>query len=89
MADRDTLRAESPAGIAELDYLKGVALGDIRKNVLFPALDADVEWICTGRGENYWEFIGLFCGQPISQTVTVTKDAEKLTLSVKAVKEPS
>jgi hypothetical protein len=89
MTHRDTLKAESPAGIEELKYLQSIALGDIRKNVLFPAIPLDVEWVCTGRSDSHWEFVGLFCGQPICQGVVITKDEEKLTLSVKSVKEPS
>jgi hypothetical protein len=65
----DTLQLDSPAGQAELKVLEAVTVGTIRKGGLFPALDVGVEWVCTAVGQGYWEFDGLFFGQPLCKAM--------------------
>lgn len=78
----DTLRVASPAGQAEAAWLTTVKVGDIRRGLLFPALHIGVEWVCTAVGADYWEFDGLFFGQPLCKVI-IRQAGEVLTLEVK------
>lgn len=75
----------APAGQEEFTLLQSINVGDIRRGLLFPALDIGVEWLCTSKGETYWEFDGLFFGQPLCRAVVTVTD-EALTLEVKDVR---
>jgi hypothetical protein len=61
-------------------------VGDIRRGLLFPALEIGVEWACTkvleGASVSTWEFDGTFFGQPLF-TAVITADKTQLTLDVK------
>jgi hypothetical protein len=80
----DSLRYDAPATETELAYLKTVRVGDVRKGVLFPAFDVDLEWTCTAI-DPQWMFEGRFCGQPLCHVRITPLDTA---LQLEVVKEP-
>jgi hypothetical protein len=87
----DTIRHDVPAATTELAYLNTVKLGDVRKGILFPAFDVEMEWACVGidpgKTDPSWEFEGRFCGQLLCVIViTVPVLSGDLKLSVKETK---
>lgn len=69
MAHHDSMRYDVPAAKAELETLKAIKVGDIRRGMLFPALDVGMEWICRVAADPIWEFDGLFFGQTMYRVV--------------------
>lgn len=80
----DLIRQEAPAAQQELTLLKSMKVGDVRQDLLFPALDSEVEWTCVVANDPTWEFDGKFLGQPLFRVV-IRSDASTgmLTLDVK------
>lgn len=78
----ETLRCDVPMGQDELVLLQTIKAGDTRLGLLFPAFDVNTTWLCTARGENYWEFDGRFFGQALCQ-VAIRLDAGMLVLDIK------
>ena len=76
------LLCASPAGKAELATLQAMKVGDIRRDLLFPALEVGVEWACTKAEPHVWEFDGTFFGQPLC-TAVITVDKDVLVITAK------
>lgn len=82
----DYVSLDTPQGKEELAALEALKVGDMREGPLFPALPVGVVWICTGRGDHYWELDGRFCGEPLGIVVIRKVDGKELTLLLKVTK---
>lgn len=80
----DSIRSDAPAVQTELEYLRGLQVGDTRRSVLVPALDLALDWVCRGVTKDQWEFdVKLFDTLLYTATVTLTEAA--LTCDLKEV----
>lgn len=79
---KDSMRLEAPAAQKELEWLKGLKVGDKRESILFPAFEVGMEWVCTAVEATRCELEGRFFGQLVYAAV-IEVGAEFLTLTVK------
>lgn len=79
MTRSDSIRKDAPAGKNELALLQSIKLGEVRKDLLFPAIGVPMVWCCTLTSENRWRFEGSFCGEPVV-TVDITSNGTAIVL---------
>jgi len=76
-----TIRREAANAKEELALLQTLKVGDVRRSMLFPALEVGMEWTCTEATPVLWKFDGTFFGQRVL-TATIRLTVDELLLDV-------